>query len=84
MSPTSIGALSVIDTRHRAVVADIDSVVSPVGSALSPEQNKLYVVNHQTSAVSVIDTTLTSRSRLCLGCFNPLDVKADTVLHKAL
>ena len=78
------GALSVIDTATRAVVADIDSVVSPVGSALSPEQNKLYVVNHQTSAVSVIDTVSNkSIATLPLGCFNPLDVKADTVLHKA-
>jgi YVTN family beta-propeller protein len=78
------GALSVIDTSNRTVVADVTTVYAPLGSALQPEQNKLYVINNQTSELSVIDT-LSNKQRAVLpfGCFNPLDVKTDPGVHKA-
>jgi len=76
------GAVSVIDTDTRTVITEIASVVAPIGSALS--QNKLYVVNNQTSEVSAIDIASNkSLGTFPVGCFNPLDIKVDVGLHKA-
>jgi YVTN family beta-propeller protein len=79
------GGVSVIDTATRTVITEISSVVAPIGSAVSPKQRKLYVVNNQTSELSVIDATSNAvLDTLSIGCFNLLDVKIDALAHKAL
>lgn len=50
------GTVSVIDTRTRAAVKEIEVGLHPSGMALSPDGGRLYVANADSDTVSVIDT----------------------------
>ena len=53
---TAAGTLDVIDTASRSVVASISTGVEPVSVAVRPDGNEVWVANHVSDSVSVIDT----------------------------
>jgi YVTN family beta-propeller protein len=78
------GGVSVIDTTTGGVITEIVGVFSPFGSAVEPQQAKLYVVSSDIASLSVINTnTNLVTTTVAFGCTQPLDIKIDTVLHKA-
>ncbi len=52
----SSGSVSVIDTRSRKVIREIEVGLHPSGMAMSPDRKTLYVANANSDTVSVIDT----------------------------
>lgn len=55
--PWTTGNVVVIDAATNQVTKRIQVGTAPVGLALTPDNKKLYVVNLDSSSVSVIDTT---------------------------
>lgn len=56
--------LDVIDAASRAVVASIDVGIDPVGVALRPDGLEVWVSNHVSDSVSVVDTDPSSATFL--------------------
>ena len=80
----SFGGVSVIDTTSGSAITEVTGVFSPLGSALEPQQAKLYVISSDIASLSVIDTNTNQVVKtVAFGCSQPLDVKIDTTLHKA-
>jgi YVTN family beta-propeller protein len=52
----SSGTVSVVDTRSRKVIRDIEVGLHPSGMVVSPDRKTLYVANANSDTVSVIDT----------------------------
>lgn len=52
----SSGTVSVIDTRNREVIQEIETDLHPSGMALSTDRKTLYVANANSDTVTVIDT----------------------------
>ncbi len=52
----SSGTVSVIDTRNRTVIREIEVGLHPSGMVLSPDRKTLFVANANSDTVSTIDT----------------------------
>ena len=60
---TPAGTVEVIDASTRRIVARIDVGVEPVGLAVRPDGRELWVANHVSDSVSVIDIAAGSPTR---------------------
>ena len=61
---TPADTLDVIDTHTRAIVKCINVGIDPVGIAVRPDGKEVWVANHVSDSVSVIDTNPASPTRL--------------------
>ena len=61
---TPAGTVDVIDATSRAVVARVNVGIEPVGIAVRPDGKEVWVANHVSDSVSVIDTDPASATHL--------------------
>jgi YVTN family beta-propeller protein len=61
---TPSGTVDVLDAGTRAVVARVDVGIEPVGIAVRPDGKEVWVANHVSDSVSVIDTDSASPTHL--------------------
>ena len=64
MANTPSDSVDVIDAKTRKVIRRIPVGIDPVSLALRPDGRELWVANHVSDSVSVIDTNLESRTYL--------------------
>ncbi len=64
MVNTPSDTLDVIDTGSRSIVARIDVGIDPVSVAVRPDGEEIWVANHVSDSVSVIDNSPTSPTYL--------------------
>ena len=60
---TPADTVDVIDAATRAIVARVNVGINPVGIAVRPDGKEVWVANHVSDSVSVIDTDPTSPTR---------------------
>ena len=60
---TPADTLDVIDAASRAVVTRINVGIQPVGIAIRPDGKEVWVANHVSDSVSVIDAVPSSPTR---------------------
>lgn len=61
---TPADTVDVINTRSRKIVARVNVGIDPVGLAVRPDGKEIWVANHVSDSVSVIDTDSTSPAYL--------------------
>ncbi|MDP6928726.1 MAG: hypothetical protein QF412_03395, partial [Planctomycetota bacterium] len=61
---TPADTVDVIDTGHRAIVARINVGIDPVSIAVRPDGKEVWVANHVSDSVSIIDNDSTSPTYL--------------------